>query len=278
MNKTEKEKFAVIGNPVSHSCSPDIHQAFASQFGISLIYEKMLATGDNFNEIVDNFFSTGGRGLNITTPFKSLAARYVSCCSHTAKKSNSVNTLYYNDTGVLSGDSTDGRGWLADIQRLNIDLAESKILVVGAGGVARIIINTLLSQPITSLHVCNRTKHRAEDLLDPSKKQLSASGLQEIPDKQWDLVINTLSVGWQGTYPDIDVHIKSQSVAYDVNYGQGAKPFKGYFTTRGGQEALFYDGWGMLVEQAAESFNLWWGRRPETGAIINGRNTLSIWG
>jgi len=261
-------RFAVVGNPIAHSMSPSIHQSFARQFGLQLSYEKILAEKNNFNETVTTFFQQGGDGLNITTPFKSMAAEYAEKCSAFAMACNSVNTLYRDESGVIRGDSTDGRGWLSDISRLNIDLRDKHVLIMGAGGAARIILNALLDEPVKSIHICNRTEHRATDLLVATENRLTASNLTEIPDTKWDLIINSLSVGWHGKYPDIHIQLNEHSTAYDLNYGQGAEPFKERFLDLGGKQSAFYDGWGMLVEQAAESFYIWWQMRPETAEMI----------
>ena len=270
MTERKLNKYAVIGNPVAHSQSPYIHQAFAKQFGVNLSYEKILTDKDKFQQVVEQFFADGGKGLNITTPFKSLAANCAKSCSDEAIVSDSVNTLYINDSGELVGESTDGRGWLIDISRLNISLSDKNVLIIGAGGAARVLINTIVKEPISSLHICNRTVEKALQLLNDPK--LSASGLNDIPDIKWDIVINTLSVGWHGAYPEIKVNLAENSYAYDLNYGEGAQPFQKWFLTCGGDQDKFNDGWGMLVEQAAESFNHWWKRRPITDELINNGN------
>ncbi|MCP3674246.1 MAG: shikimate dehydrogenase [Gammaproteobacteria bacterium] len=270
MTERKLNKFAVIGNPVAHSQSPYIHQAFARQFDVNLCYEKILTNEDNFKQVVEQFFADGGKGLNITTPFKSLAAVCAKRCTSEASASESVNTLYMNNSGELIGESTDGRGWLADIKRLKISLDNKNILMIGAGGAARVLINTIVKKPISSLHICNRTVEKAQQLLNDPK--LSASGLNNIPDIKWDLVINTLSVGWHGAYPEIKVNIAELSYAYDLNYGDGAQPFRDWFLFYGGNQANFNDGWGMLVEQAAESFNQWWKLRPITDKLISSGN------
>ncbi len=270
MTERKLNKFAVIGNPVAHSQSPYIHQAFAKQFGVSLSYEKILTDEDKFKQVVEQFFVSGGRGLNITTPFKSLAAACAKRCTAEAAASDSVNTLYMNDSGELVGESTDGRGWLADIKRLKISLDNKNILMIGAGGAARILVNTIVKESISSLHICNRTVEKAQQLLNDPK--LSASALNDIPDIKWDLVINTLSVGWHGAYPKIKASLAETSYAYDLNYGDGAQPFRKWFLVCGGDQEKFSDGWGMLVEQAAESFNYWWKRRPITDDLINNGN------
>lgn len=270
MDEPKLNRFAVIGNPIDHSLSPYIHQSFASQFNLRLSYEKILATEDSFSSKVKQFFAEGGRGLNITTPFKSMAADLVNSCSIAATAGHSVNTIYIDQqTGLLVGESTDGCGWLAAARRCNITLENSRILVIGAGGAARIIINQLLSEAVQAIHVCNRTESRAKQLIN---EKITASGLNDIPATTWDLIINTLSVGWQGNFPLLNITVSTKTKAYDLNYGKGAQSFNNWFLGAGGQAAYFYDGWGMLVEQAAESFYLWWKKKPLTVEIINKGN------
>ena len=267
MDEQKLNRFAVIGNPIEHSQSPKIHQNFASQFDLQLSYEKIKAEADTFNETVDAFFAEGGKGLNITTPFKGAAADMADICSDIATISHSVNTLYIDKTtGRLVGDSTDGRGWLKDIQRLGITLKNSRILMIGAGGAAGVIANQLLKEQLEQLHVCNRTLEKAENLVNES---IGTSTLVDIPDENWDLVINTLSVGWHSDYPKIKINVDNKTKAYDLNYGTGANAFRKCFVEAGGDSSLFFEGWGMLVEQAAESFNIWWGKKPETTELIS---------
>ena len=269
MDEPKLNRYAVIGNPVSHSMSPYIHQVFAEQFGIDLSYTKILSEIENFQQVVDDFFAMGGCGLNVTTPFKSLAAKYVTHRSSIAEACCSVNTIFINDVGEPCGESTDGQGWLSDIRRLQIMLPEKNILIIGAGGAARILVARLLTENIQALHVCNRTADRAQVMQKEShQNNMTASGLDDIPRIKWDLVINTLPVGWQGNYPVISALITETTIAYDLNYGQGAQSFKHWFISAGGQQKLFYDGWGMLVEQAAASFNLWWKLKPATAELI----------
>ncbi|RLA04903.1 MAG: shikimate dehydrogenase [Gammaproteobacteria bacterium] len=267
MKSSSSNRFAVIGNPVAHSQSPHIHQSFAQQFSVNLSYKKILTDEAQLKKVVDQFFADGGKGLNVTTPFKSAAAALADSCSEVAKASNSVNTLYLDpDTGLLVGDSTDGRGWLTDIHRLKIALEGSNVLIIGAGGAARVLVSQLLCEPVARLHVCNRTKQRAEELVD---SKVTASGLDDIPENNWNLIINTLSVGWQGQYPSIMACVNKETCAYDLNYGKGAVAFKKWFIQSGGQVGLFNDGWGMLVEQAAASFNIWWNKKPDTKELIS---------
>ena len=269
MDEQKLNRFAVVGNPVAHSRSPMIHESFATQFGLQLSYEKIKAETDTFNETVETFFASGGKGLNITTPFKRAAADLADSCSDMALASNSVNTLYIdNKTGKLVGESTDGVGWLKDIQRLGIVLKNSRVLMIGAGGAAGVIVNQLLKEQLQQLHVCNRTLAKAEHLVNDISFT-STSTLKDIPNVKWDLVINTLSVGWHSDYPDIKVNIDNKSKAYDLNYGEGANAFKKWFVQRGGEPSAFYEGWGMLVEQAAKSFYIWWDKKPDTSELIS---------
>jgi len=266
MDEPKLNRFAVIGNPINHSMSPYIHQSFANQQGVELSYEKILCEKTDFEETVRQFFAEGGCGLNITTPFKSDAAQLVDSCSEIASASQSVNTIYADQqTGKLIGTSTDGKGWLSDIQRLQIDLKNSRVLVIGAGGAARILVNQLLLEATDCIHVANRTLANAQHL---ANEKVTASDLNEVPDKPWDLIINTLSVGWQGSFPEINVKPHSRSKAYDLNYGKGALPFHKWFVDAGGEDSFFYGGWGMLVEQAAASFHLWWHKKPDTTELI----------
>jgi shikimate dehydrogenase len=266
MDEHKLNRFAVIGNPVAHSQSPSIHQAFAKQFGIKLSYEKILSEPEEFQGRVLQFFAEGGRGLNITTPFKADAAALADRCTKMADISQSVNTLYLDkDSGELVGESTDGAGWVKDIKRLSINLRGAKVLVIGAGGAARVLINQLLLESVQLIHVCNRTLSKAEKLIDSA---VTASNLEEIPKNSWDLIINTLSVGWQGNYPMLNVEVNSATKAYDLNYGQGAEAFQQWFIEVGGLSKNSYEGWGMLVEQAALSFSIWLNKKPDTTALI----------
>lgn len=266
MVDNQPNRYAVIGNPVTHSMSPYLHKKFAEQFGVELHYEKIQAEKTTFKNRVEAFFAAGGLGMNVTTPFKADAAELVQHCSDSAKAAQSVNTLIFDrDSNSLSGTSTDGIGWLRHIRWLKIDLKARNILIIGAGGAARILHQQLLSEAVGSIHICNRTEQRARHL---ATSLTTVSGLNNIPDRPWDLIINTLSVGWQGDFPELNVTINPATRAYDLNYGEGATAFRNYFIGKGGMATAFYDGWGMLVEQAAESFYLWWGLRPATEAII----------
>jgi shikimate dehydrogenase len=266
MDEHKLNRFAVIGNPVSHSQSPSIHQSFAEQCGIKLSYEKLLSEREQFNHRVLQFFAEGGQGMNVTTPFKADAAALADRCSKAAEICQSVNTLYIDkDSGELVGESTDGAGWIIDAKRLSINLSQAKVLVIGAGGAARVLVKQLLLESVLLIHVANRTQSKAESLIESG---VTASNLEEIPSLSWDIIINTLSVGWQGKYPRLNVEVSTETKAYDLNYGQGADAFKQWFINSGGLGSRIYDGWGMLVEQAALSFSIWLNKKPETTALI----------
>jgi shikimate dehydrogenase len=268
MDEPELNRFAVIGNPVAHSLSPYIHQSFAGQFDLSLCYNKILVDKGGFQSTLQQFFAEGGRGLNITTPFKSIAADTLKNCSATAQKCHSVNTILIDDSGDLRGESTDGEGWLADVRRLKIMLQGKNVLVIGAGGAASIIVDVLQDDELQALHICNRTEQSTDQFLQLNNDKVTASGLNNIPSLEWDLVINTLPVGWGGDYPSLNVSVTDTTYAYDLNYGRGAQAFLRWFFNQGGKQNQFSDGWGMLVEQAAGSFYHWWNRKPSTAQLI----------
>ncbi len=260
------QHFAVIGNPIEHSQSPMIHQSFAQQMGVELNYKKILATKENIDDVIGDFFNGGGRGLNITTPFKEDAARIATKCSEVVKRCNSANTLFIDsESNQLRAESTDGLGWRSDLAHCGINLENKNVLVIGAGGAARVLVDQLLSESVETIHVCNRTESKAEEL---QNNRVTISGLENIPSRQWHLIINTLSVGWHGDYPAINATVADGTAVYDLNYGKGADVFKSWFLRSGGERSLFHDGWGMLVEQAALSFNHWWGLKVDTSELI----------
>ena len=260
---------AVIGNPISHSLSPQIHQAFAAQFSMPLRYERLQATKETFAATVQQFFATGGMGLNVTTPFKEMA--FVLCdetCSM-SQAAHSCNTLYQQD-GKLVGTTTDGYGWLNDIRRLDINLSGKSILLLGAGGANRILYHTLLENTDAlnpaSIVWANRSLDKL--LTQPDHRLVIKVPLDQIPAMAYDLVINGISVGWQHEFPELALSISPSALVYDLNYGDGAKPFHHWATKAGANEQLCVDGWGMLVGQAAKSFEIWWDKQPETIELI----------
>lgn len=263
-------RFAVIGNPIAHSRSPDIHARFAEQTGIDLVYERRLAPLDGFDASVDAFFAEGGRGLNVTVPFKQQAwERARDHLTPRAREAGAVNTLWLRE-GALIGCNTDGIGLLRDLQRLGVLLAGAHVLVVGAGGAARGAVATLRGAGCASLHVANRTEARARALvadLDQGGVPLSASELAGAARPGgWQVVINATASGLQDAAPDLPEGIYAPGArAYDMVYGARPTPFMLAAAAAGATTA---DGLGMLVEQAAESFFLWHGVRVDTAPVI----------
>ena len=266
---SEANRCAVIGNPIGHSLSPEIHNNFAQQFDLSLQYDKQLATEENFNQIVNDFFTGGGTGLNITTPFKEMAFELCESTCALSRVAKSCNTLYLSE-GKLLGTTTDSIGWLEDIRRLEFDFTKVRILIIGAGGASRILIHTLLDHfddlNYSTIVWANRSVDKLAAEVD--HQSIMKVGLDEIPPCSFDLVINGISVGWQNEFPALAATLSSQTVMYDLNYGAGAKPFHQWAITRGASMNNCFDGWGMLVNQAAASFAIWWGKQPDTKTLI----------
>ncbi len=263
---------AVIGNPIAHSLSPLIHQEFAAQSHMPLIYERLQATEETFAETVREFFAAGGRGLNVTSPFKQMAFMLCDETSPMSQAAQSCNTLYQKD-GKIVGTTTDGEGWLEDVIRRGFDFAGKSILLVGAGGANRILYHTLLdnldSLNPASIVWANRSMDKLLD--QPDHRLVIKVPLDQIPAMAYDLVVNGISVGLQNQYPDLALSIAPTAMAYDLNYGDAAKPFHDWAVTSGALEHNCVDGWGMLVGQAAKSFEIWWQKKPEITQLIEKR-------
>ncbi|MGE4339889.1 MAG: shikimate dehydrogenase [Pigmentiphaga sp.] len=267
------DRYAVIGNPIAHSRSPQIHAAFARQTGEAVRYERLLAPLDGFATGVRDFFDQGGRGLNVTVPFKQeawdLARDHL---SPRARAAGAVNTLW-QQKGHLAGCNTDGVGLLRDLQRLGAPVAGAHILLVGAGGAARGVIEPLLGGGCAGLRVVNRTASRAVELIHDlaeldDQGRLDAGGLDAARrGGGWDLVINATASSLHGDAPELpwDGLWRQDGWAYDMMYGSQPTPFLRVAQARG---AAMADGLGMLVEQAAESFYLWRGVIPATAPVL----------
>lgn len=267
------DRYAVIGNPIAHSKSPEIHAAFAAQTGQALTYERLLAPLDGFAATVQRFIAAGGKGANVTVPFKLEAWQLADELSERARAAGAVNTLHFAE-GKIRGDNTDGVGLVADIVvNAGLVLAGKRILLLGAGGAARGVIMPLLQQRPTGLVIANRTIARAQELV----RQFGGEGTQgaqgticacEFTQLQgsFDLVINATSASLGGDVPPIAPALLHAGVlAYDMVYGKEPTAFMRFAASHG---ATVRDGLGMLVEQAAESFYLWRGVRPQTGTVF----------
>ena len=266
------DRYAVIGNPVAHSKSPQIHAAFARQTGEDIEYSRLLAPLDGFRGAADKFRNEGGRGLNVTLPFKLEAAALASSLTERARQAGAANFLRF-DGGEIAADNTDGAGLLRDLtHNLGFDPAGARILIAGAGGAARGALLPLLKAGPALLAIFNRTPERARELElafapGAGKTRLVSGGFADVDQQRFDLVINATSAGIAGGFPALPEHVfGAASLAYDMMYGRGDTPFMTYALRHGAAHAA--DGLGMLVEQAAESFFLWRGVRPETADVL----------
>jgi shikimate dehydrogenase len=264
------DKYAVIGNPVAHSKSPQIHAAFAHATGQSLVYERLPAPRDGFLATVESFTRDGGKGLNVTVPFKLEAFALAVAHSPRAKLSGAVNTLIREGDG-WRGDNTDGPGLVRDLTRnLGVALTGRDILVLGAGGAARGIMCSLLEERPHSLTVSNRTFAKATaiaDLFAPYGR-IAAVAPEALAGRSFDIVINATSAGLTDNAPPPwpATIVTGGAFAYDMIYADAATPFRRWAEANGAARSA--DGLGMLIEQAAESFFLWRGVRPETAPIF----------
>ena len=266
MNESLKDRYAVIGNPIEHSKSPDIHLLFADQTGESIRYEKILADENEFNTIVNDFFNNGGKGLNVTVPFKNAACAFVDILSEYAEHAEAVNTIYKNDAGQFVGANTDGIGLLRDLKKtLRLQLLNKTILIVGAGGATQGIVEPLLNENPAKLLIANRTLSKAEMIAEQFRSlgNLNCCALNEIPKQEFDLVIHATSAGLQGSSIMLPAEIiGSDTYCYDLIYSDEDTPFIQW--AKNNHAKNIKDGFGMLLEQAAEAFYLWRGKRPDT--------------
>ena len=264
------DRYAVFGNPVRHSKSPQIHAAFAAQCDQNLQYRAVLVEPDKFAAAARRFFDDGGRGLNITVPFKHDACGLADKLSDRARLAGAVNTLRLEEDGRIFGDNTDGIGLIRDmIANLGWTINSSRVLVLGAGGAVRGVLEPLLREHPRVLRVVNRTVSRAE-LLAQEFAQLGpieAGGYDSLGSEQYDLLINGTSASLQGDLPPLpDSLLTHRSCCYDMMYGAQPTVFMRWAAQHTAWAVA--DGLGMLVEQAAESFYLWRGQRPQTGPVL----------
>jgi shikimate dehydrogenase len=265
------DKYAVFGNPIAHSKSPDIHRQFAEQTGQDLSYSKQLVAEDGFEAAANEFFANGGKGLNITVPFKQDAYAYVARTTPRARRAGAVNTLTLEAEGTILGDTTDGVGLVGDIvHNLGWEIRHKKVLILGAGGAVRGVLEPLLEQQPQHVVIANRTVDKALQLAKGFAEfgYLLGCGFDMLGEQQFDLVINGTSASLQGDLPPLPdslIDPDAGTACYDMLYGAEPTPFMQWAAERG---ALVSDGLGMLVGQAAESFALWRGVRPETAAVI----------
>jgi len=264
------DRYAVMGNPVAHSKSPRIHALFAQQTGETLEYTAILVARDGFPAAVAEFQAGGGKGLNITVPFKEQAWQLAATRSPRAQLAGAVNTLVLNQDGRHHGDNTDGAGLVRDLyDNHGIDLAGRRILLVGAGGAARGVLEPLLETGPRLLVIANRTADKAIELARHfcTLGHTEGCGLDDVEGQAFDLVINATAAGLSGAVPALPADVVNGNTwCYDMMYGTGPTAFMHWARQRGARHVM--DGLGMLVEQAAESFRLWRGVRPDTAPVI----------
>ena len=268
-NRPVTDHYAVIGNPIRHSKSPEIHRAFARAAGIDLEYTTIEAPPDGFHAAVQAFRAGGGLGLNVTTPFKLEAYALADLRSARAEAAGSVNTLKIGGSSV-EADNFDGIGLVRDIEvNLGYPIAGRRLLLLGAGGAARGIAHPLLARGPAELVIANRDHARAREVADriDGGNRVRAGGYEVIGDEGFDLVVNATSASMRGELPPAASTIfRTDGLAYDLAYGLGMTPFLALARSVGVRRLA--DGVGMLVEQAAESFAWWRGIRPDTRAMI----------
>jgi len=264
------DRYAVVGNPVAHSLSPQIHSAFAAQTGADIEYTRLLAPQDGFAAEVEAFRQAGGRGLNITLPFKLEAWAMATRRSERAEQAQAVNTLKFEGTEIF-GDNTDGAGLVRDIEfNHGVAIAGKRVLLLGAGGAARGVMLPLIARKPADLVVANRTVAKAQDLAAHFSRwgHCTASSFEALGSAAFDLVINATSASVAGALPPLRNGIfAAGSLAYDMMYGAKAQLFLEFARGLGATQTA--DGLGMLVEQAAESFFLWRGVRPQTAPVLS---------
>lgn len=270
MSKHNIDRYAVMGNPIAHSKSPQIHQQFAKQTKQALSYEKILVVPESFTQDVADFQSHNGKGLNITVPLKEKAFKLATNLTERARRAKAVNTLILIDKKNITGDNTDGVGLVRDlIENHNTELSNKDILILGAGGAVRGILEPFIQQKPSRLVIANRTLTRAEELSADFSDiaEIEVFEFSQLKGQQFDIIINGTSASLSGELPPLPDHLlKNNGTTYDMMYSKEDTPFMQW--SRDNNASNVIDGLGMLVEQAAESFYCWRKIRPDTKQVI----------
>jgi shikimate dehydrogenase len=270
---SQKDQYAVIGNPIEHSKSPWIHARFAQQTGEPIEYGRILGPLGGFEQEAKKFVAAGGRGMNVTVPFKLDAHAFADSLSPRAAAAGAVNTLSFGPDGVR-GDNTDGVGLVRDIEvNLGVSLKDARVLLLGAGGAARGVVLPIFDRAPAALTIVNRTAAKAAQLVEQfasnardSGVRLSGGGADSIEAGTYDVVVNATAGSLDAALPDCDDRaFGAATLAYDMMYSPKPTVFMAHASALGARVA---DGLGMLVEQAAESFFIWRGVRPDGGAVL----------
>ncbi len=268
------DRYAVVGNPIAHSRSPEIHAQFARQTGQAIQYDRIRLQPATFHTDVLAFFREGGKGLNVTVPFKENAWQLAASLSDRAQLAGAVNTLCQNADGSLHGDNTDGAGLVSDMLAGGWSLQGKRLLVLGAGGAVRGVLQPLLAQRPAALTVANRTVEKAQALHTHFKSlgPINACAYDGLAGKSFDLIINGTSASLSGSLPPLpDGILNPGACAYDMMYSAQPTIFLQWAQQSGAAQCR--DGLGMLVGQAAESFYLWRGVRPDVQPVVDWMRT-----
>jgi shikimate dehydrogenase len=269
-NGSMTDRYGVVGHPVGHSWSPFIHGLFARDCGQDMSYRLLDFTPEEFEPRVRDFFTLGGRGLNITVPHKIAAAEIASQLTPRAAHATAVNTLAIQKDGTILGDNTDGTGLVRDLcDNLGLVIFKRRLLIVGAGGATRGIVAPMLALEPSDFVIANRTAERAHGMATAFAElgPIRGCGFPDLTPEPFDLVINATSASLHGEVPALpEGVIGPETVCYDMAYGKTDTPFMQWALKQGCARAV--QGWGMLVEQAAESFRVWRGVKPNTGPVL----------
>ncbi|NNM14010.1 MAG: shikimate dehydrogenase [Gammaproteobacteria bacterium] len=275
MEENKSYHCGLIGSPVKHSLSPIIHGHFAAQFDMDLEYSLFDTSAEDVEETILSFFAGGGTGLNITMPYKNLAYRFCKQHSVISKTTRTVNTVWMGKNHELSGDNTDATGFIRDLRHnQKFDAKNKRVLVIGAGGVAQAIIPTLFVQKVGELYILNRTMSRAEELVKHYGEKRGAKVLDPDKNKQaFDLIINATSASIYGTLPNVNSRmIGEHTYCVDLAYTKTSTIFCDWAQENGAERV--WDGLGMLIEQAADAFGIWFKQRPDTLDLYKQRYKL----
>jgi len=268
MDNTNSAIYGVVGNPISHSKSPSIHQAFSLQTKQSIEYKPFLVAVESFEQAIADFITSGVSGVNVTVPFKEDAWAVATKLSKQAKLAGAVNTLSFKD-GEIFGDNTDGIGLVSDLKNNHgFDFSGKKVLVLGAGGAVRGVLGPIILEKPASITIANRTLSKAQQLTQIFVDDFSISSTEYADlDTSYDLIINGTSASLNNELPPIpDVVVGSHSVLYDMMYSNQTTTFNQWGQALNAGNTI--DGLGMLVEQAAEAFYIWRGIRPVTNEVF----------
>ena len=261
--------YAVMGNPINHSKSPDIHAQFAEQAKENLVYSAMLVPIEGFDAAVHDFFKGHGKGLNVTVPFKEQAFQIANQLTPRAQTAQAVNTLALQEDGTILGDNTDGAGLVRDLViNQQVEITDKRILVIGAGGAVRGILQPFLEQNPKQIVIVNRTVEKAQALADSFKQlgNIEALDFGELTES-FDVIINGTSASLTGDLPPVPESVlAAHTCVYDMMYSKELTPFLRWASNIGVDKVI--DGLGMLVEQAAVSFELWRGIKPNSTQVL----------